>query len=121
MGAYSKEFRTQVVNAVLNEGMPIKQAVRSFNLSRDTVRRWVRLAQGTIQPLNKTQKISKDKKKEAVSKVLSGDSYYQVAKEYGVSHSSVFHWVNEQEKESLKTEIEELKTEIKNLKERIRG
>ncbi len=121
MSTYSGDFRTRVVNAVLNEGMPIKQAVRTFNLSRDTVRRWVRIAQGIIVPANNTQKISKDIKREAVSKVLAGDSYYKVAKEYGVSHSSIHYWIGELEKESLKTEIEELKAEIKNLQKRLRG
>lgn len=116
MSIYSGDFKTQVINAVLKDGMPIKQAVIFFNVSRNTVREWVRLEQGLIQPANKNKKISEGMKKEAVTKVLSGKSYYQVAKEYGVSHTSIHNWKKEQEKDSLETKIKELKTEIKKLK-----
>lgn len=109
MKTYSDEFKTQVRNSVLNEGMPIKQAVRCFNIDRDTVRRWIRPVEKAPQ---QESNISDEIKKKAVERVSLGEKPNQVAKEYGLSCSSLIRWAREYEVKVLRTEIEDLKRRI---------
>ncbi len=109
MKPYSDDFKTQVRNSVLNEGMPIKQAVRLFNIDRDTVRRWIR----TVDKAPRQEsRVPNEIKNEAIKRVFSGEKPNQIAKEYGLSCSSLIRWAREYELKFLKTEIENLKKRI---------
>lgn len=142
---YSKEIKKQVVLEHLEDGVPIKQLARKYNIpAHETVRKWIIKYTGGEEIQNyspipevytmKSRKTTREQKVEVVKDCLAnGMSYKDTAEKYQVSYNNVYSWVQRYKKhgpqglvdgrgrgksETIQTDEEKLRTEIAALKAR---
>lgn len=139
---YSKAFKLRVIREFLEEGTPLRQLARDYNIpSHATVRSWVikytkgeEIRSTTPLPEVYRMKKSQEEKIEIVQACLaSGLSYKKTAEKYQESYSNVYAWVQKYKKygpdglvdgrgrgkpSTIQTTEEKLKTEMAALKAR---
>ena len=142
---YSNSFKNSVVMEHLNDGIPITQLARKYNIpASETVRNWlIKYTKGeenrSYSPLPevytmKARKTTQEEKIEIVKDYLTnGMSYKDAAKKYRVSYNNVYSWVQKYKihgpaglvdgrgrgkPSSIQTEEEKIRAEIAALKAR---
>lgn len=142
---YSKEFKEMVIQEHLQDGIPLIQLARKYQLpSYETARRWlIKYTRGeeirsyTPQPevyKMTAKKITHEEKMAIVMDCLSnGFSYKDTAKKYEVSYGQVYSWVQKyrtygtlglvdsrgrRKPDDIQTAEEKLRTEVAALKAR---
>lgn len=102
---YSQSFKEMIVQEYLEEGMPISQLARKYQIpSAETVRRWIikytrgeEIRSYTPKPevyTMKGRKTTQEDKIEIVQDFLAtGMSYKNTAEKHGVSYNNVYSWV----------------------------
>ena len=102
---YTKSFKETVIREHLEEGTPVLQLARKYNIpSHETVRNWIikytkgeNMRSYTPKPEVYTMKSKKKTQEEKIQIVKdylgNGLSYKETAKKYQVSYNNVYSWV----------------------------
>lgn len=142
---YSKEFKDSIVKEHIEQGIPVIQLARKYNIPSDyTVREWIiKYTKGeglkTYSPYPevytmKSRKVTQEEKIEVVQACLANNlSYKETAEKYRVSYNNVYSWVQKYKThgpeglvdgrgrgkpDTVQTDEEKLRTEIAALKAR---
>ena len=143
--SYSKSFKNSVVMEHLNDGIPITQLARKYNIpAPETVRNWlIKYTKGeknwsySPKPEVYTMKGRKTTQEENIKIVkdylTNGMSYKDAAEKYRVSYNNVYSWVQKYKEhgpaglvdgrgrgkpDSIQTEEDKIRAEIAALKAR---
>jgi len=96
MKAYPMEIRTRVINYVKRSGS-VTDAQEKYEVGRDTVYRWLRLeSAGKLEPKKswgKWKKINPEKLRAKV-KTDKDATLQEIAREFGVTATGIFHALN---------------------------
>ena len=98
---YSDELKSAVLLARLN-GMPFRKIRKTFKISDQTVRMWLREEQALLQPDDKKCTCSKQRKsrfteqerKDIVHRYENGENINSLCDEFQIGRSTLYRWIS---------------------------